>query len=83
MTGKEKPQGGIMIPIPQYPLYTATIAEYNAYAVSALTLFVESLVLWRYIVEVTFEDCKWNLSSFSAMLWRSRTWAECLSDSED
>jgi len=23
-----------MIPIPQYPLYTATIAEYNAYGVS-------------------------------------------------
>lgn len=42
MTGKEKPQGGIMIPIPQYPLYTATIAEYNAYAVSALILFEES-----------------------------------------
>ena len=25
---------GVMIPIPQYPLYTATIAEYNAYTVS-------------------------------------------------
>lgn len=33
MTGKEKPQAGVMIPIPQYPLYTATIAEYNAHAI--------------------------------------------------
>ena len=33
MTGKENPQAGVMIPIPQYPLYTATIAEYNAYMV--------------------------------------------------
>jgi alanine transaminase len=33
MTGREHPQAGIMIPIPQYPLYTATIAEYNAYMV--------------------------------------------------
>jgi alanine transaminase len=33
MTGRDFPQAGIMIPIPQYPLYTATIAEYNAYAV--------------------------------------------------
>lgn len=24
---------GVMIPIPQYPLYTATIAEYNAHMV--------------------------------------------------
>jgi len=34
MTGRDYPQGGIMIPIPQYPLYTATIAEFNAYGVS-------------------------------------------------
>jgi len=34
MTGRDHPRGGIMIPIPQYPLYTATIAEFNAYAVS-------------------------------------------------
>jgi alanine transaminase len=33
MTGKENPQAGVMIPIPQYPLYTATIAEFNAYPV--------------------------------------------------
>jgi len=33
MTGRDHPRGGIMIPIPQYPLYTATIAEYNAYGV--------------------------------------------------
>lgn len=30
MTGKEDKKAGVMIPIPQYPLYTATIAEYNA-----------------------------------------------------
>lgn len=35
MTGKSgNERAGIMIPIPQYPLYTATIAEYNAYPVS-------------------------------------------------
>jgi alanine transaminase len=33
MTGKDHPQAGVMIPIPQYPLYTATIAEYNAYPI--------------------------------------------------
>jgi len=30
MTGKDASKAGIMIPIPQYPLYTATIAEFNA-----------------------------------------------------
>ncbi|GAB1610374.1 alanine aminotransferase 1-like [Argonauta hians] len=35
MTGKPgKDRAGIMIPIPQYPLYTATIAEYNAAPIS-------------------------------------------------
>jgi alanine transaminase len=33
MTGRDSPRAGVMIPIPQYPLYTATIAEYNAFAV--------------------------------------------------
>lgn len=34
MTGKDgKERAGIMIPIPQYPLYTATIAEYNAFPI--------------------------------------------------
>jgi len=33
MTGRNDQQAGVMIPIPQYPLYTATIAEYNAYPV--------------------------------------------------
>lgn len=33
MTGRENPQAGIMIPIPQYPLYTAIIAEFNAYPI--------------------------------------------------
>lgn len=38
MTGKGgKERAGVMIPIPQYPLYTATIAEYNAYPVSFVT----------------------------------------------
>lgn len=27
---------GVMIPIPQYPLYSASIAEYNMYQVSIL-----------------------------------------------
>lgn len=34
MTGRSERQAGVMIPIPQYPLYTATIAEYHAQAVS-------------------------------------------------
>ena len=34
MTGSSNKLAGVMIPIPQYPLYTATIAEYNAYTVS-------------------------------------------------
>lgn len=34
MTGKDgKGKAGIMIPIPQYPLYTATLAEYNAHPI--------------------------------------------------
>ncbi|XP_060608554.1 alanine aminotransferase 2-like [Ruditapes philippinarum] len=34
MTGESgKDRAGIMIPIPQYPLYTATIAEYNAHPI--------------------------------------------------
>lgn len=34
MTGESgNKRAGVMIPIPQYPLYTATIAEYNAYPV--------------------------------------------------
>ena len=35
MTGRDHPRSGVMIPIPQYPLYTATIAEYNAYTVGS------------------------------------------------
>ncbi|XP_048772562.2 alanine aminotransferase 1-like [Ostrea edulis] len=35
MTGRDGAErAGVMIPIPQYPLYTATIAEYNAYPIS-------------------------------------------------
>ena len=34
LTGKlGKERAGIMIPVPQYPLYTAVIAEFNAYAI--------------------------------------------------
>lgn len=34
MTGESgNKRAGVMIPIPQYPLYTATIAEYNAYPI--------------------------------------------------
>ena len=37
MTGKDGAErAGVMIPIPQYPLYTATIAEYNAYPVCGI-----------------------------------------------
>ncbi|XP_060071000.1 alanine aminotransferase 2-like [Ylistrum balloti] len=34
MTGKDgKDRAGIMIPVPQYPLYSATLTEYNAYPI--------------------------------------------------
>ena len=40
MTGESgNKRAGVLIPIPQYPLYTATIAEYNAYPVSGGTHF--------------------------------------------
>lgn len=34
MTGKDDVKAGIMIPIPQYPLYSAYLSEYNGFAVS-------------------------------------------------
>ena len=33
--GKGKERAGVMIPIPQYPLYSATISELGAYQVRA------------------------------------------------
>jgi len=33
MTGRESSKAGVMVPIPQYPLYTATVAEYNAHLI--------------------------------------------------
>lgn len=53
MTGLEKPQAGIMIPIPQYPLYTAIIAEFNAHPVSSFWNF--------YRLDVV--DDEWSLLS--------------------
>lgn len=45
MTGKDGAErAGVMIPIPQYPLYTATIAEYNAYPVCGIPLFNSSFL---------------------------------------
>uniref|UniRef100_A0A2C9L353 alanine transaminase n=1 Tax=Biomphalaria glabrata TaxID=6526 RepID=A0A2C9L353_BIOGL len=53
LPGKER--AGIMIPIPQYPLYTASIAEYNAVPVRLKNcffqykqIFVESLYFCMY-----------------------------------
>ncbi|KAJ8301330.1 LOW QUALITY PROTEIN: hypothetical protein KUTeg_020317 [Tegillarca granosa] len=35
MTGKSgNERAGVMIPVPQYPLYSATLTEYNAYAIN-------------------------------------------------
>lgn len=35
MTGKSGDErAGVMIPVPQYPLYSATLTEYNAYAIN-------------------------------------------------
>ena len=45
MTGKSDQLAGVMIPIPQYPLYTATIAEYNAHTVSKSSIIFRKLVL--------------------------------------
>ena len=38
MTEDPNRKAGVMIPIPQYPLYTATIAEYDAHPVSVVRL---------------------------------------------
>ena len=40
MTGRDAPKAGVMIPIPQYPLYSATNTEYNAFQVSCSTLVI-------------------------------------------
>ena len=45
MTGKSDQLAGVMIPIPQYPLYTATIAEYNAHTVSNDSIIFRALML--------------------------------------
>jgi len=44
MTGRDHPRSGVMIPIPQYPLYTATIAEYNACAVRRRVSFTSKII---------------------------------------
>lgn len=36
-----------MIPIPQYPLYTAIIAEFNAYAVSSIQQNLNYFSFWN------------------------------------
>ena len=70
MTGRDHPRGGIMIPIPQYPLYTATIAEFNAYGVSwCIVIFVciMAVLVSGHIISGTiktrekqFSGCFWN-----------------------
>ena len=48
MTGESgNKRAGIMIPIPQYPLYTATIAEYNAYPVSLLSASLGISIIFK------------------------------------
>merc|ERR1711973_657341 len=43
--GEKRP--GVMIPIPQYPLYSASLAEYN---MSQVNFFILDLNLFKYIV---------------------------------
>ena len=38
VSGEGKEKSGVMIPIPQYPLYSATLAEINAVQVSGVCL---------------------------------------------
>jgi len=53
-----------MIPIPQYPLYTATIAEFNAYAVSYRIASVSSSLLEFLLSRVNYPDA---FRTFSTM----------------
>ena len=34
MTGKDEQKAGVLIPVPQYPLYMTKVAEFNGYPVS-------------------------------------------------
>jgi len=55
MTAKDgKERAGVMIPIPQYPLYTATIAEYNAFPVS------NQIFLFTYFKCIVYYTCHLN-----------------------
>ncbi|VDP88870.1 unnamed protein product [Echinostoma caproni] len=44
--GDESKRAGIMVPIPQYPLYSATNAEYNAYQVCTFLVGVRQTNSW-------------------------------------
>ena len=46
MTHGER-KAGVMIPIPQYPLYTATTAEYDAQPVRCLSLLLYLLLMFK------------------------------------
>ena len=37
--GENTKRPGVMIPIPQYPLYSASLAEYNMEQVASLMIF--------------------------------------------
>ncbi len=67
LNGPTDKPAGFMIPIPQYPLYTATISEYNAEKVSffkAKAVFSTSSKIF-FIIQIGYyldEDRTWGLS---------------------
>lgn len=60
----EKEKTGVMIPIPQYPLYSATISELNAYPVRRereRETFIYDLLSLIQIEYYLDEDNKWGI----------------------
>lgn len=49
--GSGKDRAGVMIPIPQYPLYSATISELGAYQVRSS---LEKISFQIHTMEITF-----------------------------
>ena len=58
LNGPNEKPAGFMIPIPQYPLYSATISEYSAQQVSYLFFII--LFLIYYLIYINRLDIIWK-----------------------
>lgn len=58
LNGPNEKPAGFMIPIPQYPLYSATISEYSAQQVSYLFFII--LFLTCYLIYINRLDIIWK-----------------------